>query len=310
MDTFELCRIASERVAWSFEHALGNLKFDFERRFLPSRICGSELPKWLDPASTLKINQIRAFSYAHIFLSVEQFIIQSTCISATEYIHNDRDALSAMLRFTDEETKHQRMFEMVKQLVADGLGFRPRELPDMEERARAICQHSPFAVYLSILMIEWYTQRHYVECFREEESDLDPNFVKVFRLHWTEEAQHARIDAIKLRMLVQNMSPSEITMSITEFSNILNGLHDMIRKQDILDIDSIAIAINIQLTDEQRNEILQALHKESFWTFLMSGLEHTGFSSVYDELVSSEATPLAQIQKIMWEASQDGDRSL
>ena len=135
MDNFKLCRIASERASWSFEIELSDLRLDFTRRFLPERICGRSLPSWLDADTQRLINQIRGHSYAHLFLFVEQFIIQNTCHSATEYIHVDHDALSALLRFSNEETKHQRMFALVKDLVAEGLDFRPAEIQGMEPTA-------------------------------------------------------------------------------------------------------------------------------------------------------------------------------
>jgi hypothetical protein len=295
MDNFKLCRIASERASWSFEIELSDLRLDFKRRFLPERICGRCLPSWLDADTKRLINQIRGHSYAHLFLFVEQFIIQNTCHSATEYIHVDHDALSALLRFSNEETKHQRMFALVKDLVAEGLDFRPGEIQGMEQAARAICAHAPFAVYLLILMIEWFTQRHYVECFRDEAADLDPCFVKVFRLHWTEEAQHARIDTIQLRALAAQMSEQEITDAMGEFVTLLGTLKGLLVQQDELDMLTIEKAIKQPLTTKQKAELFAALQEESTWTFILSGLEHSAFQKGYASLIPEGTFSLPKI---------------
>ena len=39
MDSFHKCRLASEKVAWSFEEALGDLSFDHDKCFLPRMLC-------------------------------------------------------------------------------------------------------------------------------------------------------------------------------------------------------------------------------------------------------------------------------
>jgi len=285
MDSFELCRIASEKACWSFTEALDGLAFNFENRFLPARVCGEKLPGWLTTDQARTLNQVRGFSYAHIFLFVEQFVIQQTCTSATGYVHQDSEALSALLGFSNEEVKHQRMFVRMKNLMEEGLGFRPGELPDKEEVARHVCSHSPFAVYMLILALEWLTQRHYVECFRDEEADLDGGFVRVFRLHWTEEAQHARLDAVQIRALATTMSPSEIETSVGEFNGLLQAMAGLLRNQDELDLNSFEKAIGEPLSPGRRQELLAALHQEWLWTFLLSGLEHASFKAVYGDVV-------------------------
>ena len=177
MDSFQRCRIASEKVSWNFEAELGDLEFDFGRSFLPRRLCGVQLPEWMTAEQRRTLNQIRGYSYAHLFSFFEEFIIRQTCESATGYVHNDPEALSALLNFANEETKHQRMFELTKDLLADGFGFRPGELPGRVDVAKAVCQNSPFAVYLLTLMIEWFIQWHYIECLAEEAAELDQGCV-------------------------------------------------------------------------------------------------------------------------------------
>jgi hypothetical protein len=285
MDSFEQCRLASEKAAWSYEKELKDLEFDFALDFLPKRLCGAELPPWLKPDERRLLNQIRAFSYAHIFLFVEQFIVEETCAAALAYVRTDREALSALLKFTDEETKHQRMFLKIKDQVAAGLGFRPGELEGMKEMARKICSHSSFAVFLVTLNIEWFTQRHYVECFQAEKGILDAGFVKVFRLHWTEEAQHARIDTLQLQRLAKTLSAPELLCAYDEFWAILSEMRGLIREQDRLDVASFESGLGRSLSDQERASLLLALEKCSLWTYFLSGLEHQAFAKVYNALL-------------------------
>jgi len=285
MDTFNRCRLASEKVAWVFDEALSDLSFDHDKRFLPSMLCGKQLPSWMSRTESRTLNQIRGYSYAHIFECVEEFILWQTCQTATGYVHRDIDAVSAVLNFASEEAKHQRMFMLVKQLLEQDFGFRPGELPDKEGVARAVCANSPFAVYLLTLTIEWLTQRHYVECFSEEEASLDLGFVRIFRLHWTEEAQHARLDALELEALANAMSSEELEAAVDEYVALLFSLKGLLATQDELDLQSLETALGKPFEADKRAELLRAMNKEYLWTFIVSGLEHKAFQLTYNKLV-------------------------
>jgi len=235
------------------------------------------------------LNQIRGYSYAHLFEFIEQFIVFQACETASGYVHQDSDAVGAVLNFANEETKHQRMFVLVKSLIEEGFGFRPAALPDKEGFAREICQRSAFAVYLMTLMLEWLTQRHYIECFNRNEARVDPGFVRVFRLHWTEEAQHARIDTLELEALAATMTDGEIRDAVDEFVDMLRTLSDVVQTQDQMDLETFERAIGRSFPAGKREDLLRAMHKEYLWAFIVSGLEHRAFQRTYTALVPEGA---------------------
>lgn len=285
MDSYRKCLLASEKAAWSFQEALGDLSFDHDNSFLPRALCGKQLPAWLAQDEVRLLNQIRGYSYAHLFEFIEQFIVFQACETASGYVHQDSDAVGAVLNFANEESKHQRMFVLVKTLLEEGFGFRPAALPDKEGFARQICQRSAFAVYLMTLMLEWLTQRHYIECFNRDQARVDPGFVRVFRLHWTEEAQHARIDTLELEALATTMTEGEIRDSVDEFVDMLRTLSDVVQTQDQMDLETFESAIGRSMPASKREELLRAMHREYLWAFIVSGLEHRAFQRTYTELV-------------------------
>lgn len=297
MDSFEQCRISSEKATWSFEKEIQGLQFDFKRDFLPQGLFRGGLPPWMSAKERLLINQIRGFSYAHIFMFVEQFIIEETCAAAFTYVRTDREALSALLTFTNEETKHQKMFQKVKELVAEGLSVRPLAAPGMEEVAETVTSHSAFAVFLCTLHFEWITQRHYVEFFQVEKGTIDLDFMKVFRLHWTEEAQHARIDALHLRRLAAERPSSEILSSCDEFWEIMLVFRATVRKQDCLDLESFEKNVGRKVGNEERESLSNALEESSFWVYFLSGLRHKSFCSLYEDLAPDGAPSLKWIEE-------------
>lgn len=312
MDTFQRCRMAFEKASWSYEDSIGDLTLDFDRRFLPKGLCGQNYPAWLTAEQSLLLNQIRGYSYAHLFVFIEQFIVQQTHMSSADYMHVDSDALSTMLKFADEELKHQRMFERLKDLIEEGLPVRPNELAGKETLAEEVCSKTPMAVYLVILATEWLTQRHYLECFKEDEDALDASFVKVFRLHWAEEAQHARADALELQSLASGMDDQAIQEALTQAIDIFGTLMGLLADQSILDVQTFERIVG-DIGSSRREELLSLLTSESCWTFVYSGLEHNAFVDVYrrviPETVMSAEAFYGAVSSVCAQISQSLDHS-
>ena len=294
MDTFGSCRKASDKAAWLLEEAVAGLDFDFSRRFVPLRICGHEVPAWMTEAEQLKLNQLRGYSYAHLFLVVEEFIIEQTCATANKYVHVDSDAVSAIIKFADEELKHQRLFSEMKTRLVHGFGFTPVGVTNKEELARRVCGHSGFAVYLLCLVLEWLTQRHYLECYQDEEKHLDQSFVNVFRLHWVEEVQHARLDAILLSEMAAKMSEDDLNAALVEFRNLIHLLAEVLAQQNECDVENFERLCG-PLSPSQREELLEQMRTDWIWTFLVSGLEHKGFQVVYGRVYPDRMRVLEEI---------------
>jgi len=294
MDSFERCCQAIQKVSWVLEEEVEGLSFDFSKRFLPQRLCGKELPDWLSAEDVLKLNQIRGHSYAHCFFILEQFILQQASVAATGYAQVDRHAMSALLKFADEETKHQRMFIWVRETLGEQFAVRPELVDGVDELADRICSHSSFSVFLVALCLEWLTQKHYVECFQEEKGSLDPAFQKIFRLHWMEEAQHARIDALHLRRIATDLSLEGFQAGLREAEIILGHLRHAVERQDVLDFQSFVAQREEELTEFQEQALLAALKRESRWTFFESGLQHKAYQTLCEDLFPQELIEPAQ----------------
>ena len=161
---------------------------------------------------------------------------------------------------------------------------RPKVVGGANELANRICAHSPFSVFLVALCLEWLTQKHYVECFQEEEGVLDPAFQKVFRLHWMEEAQHARVDALHLRRIAPSLTEAELERGLAEMEAILAYLREVVEQQDAYDVESFSKICGRSLSPAEESEILAALKRESRWTFFDSGLQHKAFKSLCQDL--------------------------
>ena len=143
--------------------------------------------------------------------------------------------------------------------------------------------HHPLAVALTILHIEWMTQRHYVDSVKDD-SGLDARFADLLRHHWMEEAQHARLDALMVEALAETMNPSAIDLAIDEYLAIGGLLDEGLGGQVALDLDALERATGRALTPAQRVEAAEVQRQAIRWTFLGSGMSHPKFLESLDKL--------------------------
>jgi len=83
------------------------------------------------------------------------------------------------------------MFLQLRNRINEELGFELALLDDLEENGRFVLSKHRAAVLLLTACIEWFTQRHYRECFHVGD-ELDPLTKHIFKCHWREESQHAQ----------------------------------------------------------------------------------------------------------------------
>src|SRR5215467_10638834 len=108
--TYQKCIETSERVNWTINGVLSG-GFDFKRRFLPETLAQVNDLGDLSDAEKLKLNQIRGLTYAHLFGFVEEFIVRELISLASRYPGEQAVERRAILRFAEEEVKHQLLFE-------------------------------------------------------------------------------------------------------------------------------------------------------------------------------------------------------
>ena len=106
----------------------------------------------------------------------------------------DQTALEALIRFCDEELKHQELFRRIELMMAEGMpqGYAFNWNPNVV--AGAVLEKSTWAVLALMYEIELFTQEHYKQSIEPDEN-LSELYKDVFLYHWKEEAHHAYLDA-------------------------------------------------------------------------------------------------------------------
>ena len=126
-----------------------------------------------------------------MFGLVEEFILPFVLDHARPRLAGDDYRTRALLQFASEEAKHIQLFKRFRAEFDAGFGHPCEVIGPPEAIATAVLAHSPLAVALLTLHIEWMVQRHYLECIKDDQ-ELDPQFKSLLKHHWMEEAQHAK----------------------------------------------------------------------------------------------------------------------
>ena len=159
---YATCIAASKRIRWDIDSdVLRGRSFDTSKKFLPDGLSKVDGLTFLSAKEQRLVSQIQGRSYANIFGLVERFIGAKVLEISRDHWLGDQVALEALVRFTDEELKHQELFRRVECMVAEGMPAGYTFLPQPNDVARAVLSKSTWAVLALTCHIELFTQAHY-----------------------------------------------------------------------------------------------------------------------------------------------------
>lgn len=275
---YESCIRASERVSWKLDEVFpADLALDFSRRFLPNAITGIEELGFLGEKERLTLNHISGNAYLYLFYFVEEYIVASVVQHANAEMFGDPMALRALLRFAEEEIKHQQLFLRFKDAFARDFGFPCGVVPNPQAVAEIILGKAPMAVALTTLHLELVTQQHYVEGFREGDGALDPFFASLLKNHWLEESQHAKIDALELQKLAEVATPAQIETAVDDYIAILHAFAGLLSQQGSLDVTTLEQVLGKAFTETERLAIASSQTRAYRNTFIVLGMKNPLF---------------------------------
>lgn len=285
--TYEKCLANSYGINWRIEDVIGGQQFDTSRRWLPAQLSGAEAISCLNDAEKTKLTHVEMGAYAHLFGFVEEFIAPTILNLALEFEVDQRPAFDALTNFAAEEVKHMTLFREVRSLVNEAIGFPASLLGDEAAVAHAVMSKHIGAVLLLTSVIEWFTQRHYLSGFKDDES-LDPLTRAIFKAHWQEESQHAQLDYLETVRKFGEMTPEEKDQAIDDLIDLVGAVDGLLQQQTANDVDNLAHYLDRSFTEGEREEVATSVLKAKRYTFIESGVTHPNFQEVFTE-VTNEA---------------------
>jgi hypothetical protein len=287
-ERYAKCIEVSKRVRWDIDQdVIRGRKFDFSKKFLPDGISKVDQLGFLDDDEKRLFSQIQGRTYANMFGFVERFITAKVLEIARDHWLGDQMVLEALIRFSDEELKHQEVFRRIEKMMGEGMPEGYRFLPDPDEIAAAVLKNSSWAVLALILEIELFTQEHYKQSIEPDEN-LSELYKDIFLFHWKEETTHAMMDEMEWHREDAKLSPEERDRAVDELIALVVDVDGVLKKQGRADVDYLMKICNHSFSDEEAQRIAKSVLGAYRWQYIFSGVEHPRFQKLYTELTTED----------------------
>jgi hypothetical protein len=280
------CIEISKRARWDIENdVIRGRAFDFSKKFLPDGLSKMDQLEFLNDEERKSLSQIQGRTYANMFGFVERFIVAKILEITRNHWLGDQIALEALVRFCDEELKHQALFRRIEPMLAVGMpeGYRFIHQPDAV--AVAVLQKSSWAVLALILEIELFTQEHYRKSIEKDEN-LDPLYKDIFFFHMKEETTHALMDELEWSLEDKKLTSAERGRAIDELIELVTAVDGILQAQSRADADYFVNVHNSRLRKEETDRIRDGVLEAYRWQYIFSGTEHSRFRTALKNLIT------------------------
>jgi hypothetical protein len=287
-EQYAACVGASKRVRWDIDQdVLRGREFDTSHKFLPDSISGVGQLEFLSEDEAIFLSQIQGRTYANIFGLVERFINCKVLELSKFHWTGDQVALEALVRFSDEELKHQELFRRIERMIASKMPLGYNFLPEPNAVAAAVLSKSTWAVLGVTLMIELFTQAHYLKSIQPD-SQLSPLFKDVFLYHWKEESQHARIDELEWVRENAGLSAEERDQAVDDMIALVGAVDGLVCSQAAADVGYFLNVKGAVLSEQKVKRLNDQVLAAYRWQYILSGVEEKRFQKALSSMITSE----------------------
>jgi hypothetical protein len=277
----------SKRVRWNIdEDVIRGRHFDAAQKFLPDGLSLTDAFTTLSTHEKRFVSQIQGRTYANVFGLVERFINAKVLELSRDHWFGDQVALEALVRFSDEELKHQALFRRIDTMIGEVLPDGYRFDVDPNAVARVVLGKSTWAVLALTLDIELFTQLHYRQSI-DPDAELSELFKDVFLYHWREESQHAILDELELVRHDAGLTAEKRDQAVDEFIELVAAVDGILQAQAKADAGYFAAKCG-RAVDAAEALAIEAAFLEAYrWQYIHSGAQHPHFGKVLSSLITA-----------------------
>jgi hypothetical protein len=287
-ERYARCVQTSKRVRWEVEaDVIRGRRFDVAHKFLPDGLALSDAFTTLSADEKRFVSQIQGRTYANVFGLVERFINAKVLELSRDHWFGDQVALEALVRFSDEELKHQALFRRIDAMIGDVLPDGYRFDVDPNAVAHAVLGKSTWAVLALTLDIELFTQLHYRQSI-DPDTQLSELFKDVFLYHWKEESQHAILDELEWVRHDAGLVAEQRDNAVDEFIELVAAVDGILQSQAKADSTYFAAKCGRAVDEAEARAIEAAFHKAYRWQYIHSGAQHPHFGKVLSSLITED----------------------
>lgn len=284
------CIDISKRVRWDIDDdVIRGRALDTAQKFLPDGLSLVDRLGFLSECEQRFLSQVQGRTYANMFGLIERYINAKILEVSRDHWFGDQVALEALIRFSDEELKHQELFRRIEALAARDMPEGYRVVADANDVARIVLGKSTWAVMALTYHVEVFTQVHFKTSI-EPEADLSELWKDVFLYHWKEESQHAVIDELEWRREDAKVSEEERDQAVTDLIELVVAVDGILQGQADADAAYFRSTIGRELDDAEAQAVRDLVLEAYRWQYIVSGVRDGRFLGVLTELIDERQT--------------------
>jgi hypothetical protein len=238
------------------------------------------------------VSHIQGRTYANIFGLVERYITAKVIEISRDHFFGDQHALEALVRFTDEEIKHQELFRRVESMVAEGMPAGYTFVPQPNDVAQAVLSKCTWAVLALTCHIELFTQAHYRQSIAPD-AELSEVWKDVFLFHWKEESQHAILDELEWQREDAKLTAEQRDRAVTDLIELVAAIDGILQMQAAADTDYFLGICRRPLDAAQTQNLRDTMLKAYRWQYIVSGVQDERFQKILGGMITD-----VQVQRI------------
>ena len=282
------CIQVSKRIRWDIDgDVIRGRRFDFSKKFLPDGISKVNELEFLSADERRFLSQIQGRTYANMFGLCERFIDAKMLEVSQKHCFGDQTKLEALVRFCDEELKHQELFRRIEGMTAaempEGYAF----VPQPNEVAAVVLGKSTWAVLGLTCHIELFTQAHYRQSIEPEEN-LSELYKDVFLYHWRERSQHAVLDELEWRREDALLTADQRDRAVDDLIALVAAVDGLLQVQAASDVDYFLTQCGRSMSAREADKVRTVVLKAYRWQYIVSGVEDPRFMSILGGMITPE----------------------
>ncbi len=289
-DRYANCIERSRRVRWDIDDdVIRGRTLERSQKFLPDGLSLVDELEFLTAGEQRFLSQVQGRTYANMFGLIERYINAKILEISRDHWFGDQVALEALVRFSDEELKHQELFRRIELLASADMPAGYRVVADPNEVARVVLSKSTWAVLALTCHVEIFTQVHYKKSI-EPETSLSELWKDVFLFHWKEECQHAIMDELEWYREDAKLDDAERDSAVTDLIDLVVAVDGILKVQAEADAEYYSASCERDFEAEERQAIHDTILKAYRWQYIVSGIRDGRFLAVLTGLISEQQT--------------------
>jgi hypothetical protein len=279
-ERYAKCIEVSKRIRWDIDRdVIRGRSFEYSKKFLPDGLSKVGELDFLSADERRLMSQIQGRTYANMFGLVERFIGPKIVEVSREHWLGDQTAFEALVRFTDEELKHQELFRRIERMVAQGMPGGYSFMPQPNDVATAVLGKSTWAVLALICHIELFVLAHYREAI-EPDAQLSGLWKDVFTFHAREESQHAILDELEWKRENGRITPEERDRAVDDLIALVAAVDGILQMQAAADTDYFLRICGRLFDKAQVAGIKETMLSAYRWQYITSGVQDERFQKI------------------------------